>query len=102
MDSEPLRAIAPEYPGGYLEEEEEQGGSRPLGVTAQGYRRLPEEGLRGELFGLRPLLNTRASPEDEEEEEEERGRSFGLAVTALALQAAAQGRRRVVSCLDLK
>ena len=36
----------------------------------QSYRRLPEEGLRGELFGLRPLLNTRACPEDEEEEEE--------------------------------
>ena len=27
MDSEPLRVTTPEHPGGYLEEEEEQGGS---------------------------------------------------------------------------
>ena len=36
------------------------------------------------------------------EEEEEHGRSFGLTVTALELQEAAQRRRRLVSCLDLK
>ena len=37
VDSEPLRATAPEHPGGYLEEEEEQGESLQLGVIAQGY-----------------------------------------------------------------
>ena len=37
VDSEPLRGTAPEHPGGYLEEEEEQGGSLRLGVIAQGY-----------------------------------------------------------------
>ena len=36
----------------------------------QSYRWLPEEKLRGELFGIRTtLLNTGACPEDEEEEE---------------------------------
>ena len=40
VDSEPLRATAPEHLGGYLEEEEERGGSLRLGVIAQGYGRL--------------------------------------------------------------
>ena len=65
--------------------------------------RLPKEERSSELFGLRPLLNTGACPEEEEEEEEEEiGGSFRLAVTALELQAAAQRRRQLVSCLDLK
>ena len=40
----------------------------------QSCRRLPEEKLRGELFGFRTtLLNPGACPEDEEEEEQPLG-----------------------------
>ena len=82
------------------DKEEEKHGRLDSEWLYQSHRWLPEEEVCGEVFGLRPLLNTGACPE--EEEEEERSRSFGLAVTALALQVAAQRRRRVVSCLDLK
>ena len=34
------QSTALEHPGGYLEEEEERGGSLRLGVIAQGYGRL--------------------------------------------------------------
>ena len=48
--------------GACPEEEEEERGRLDLEWLYQSYRRLPEEGLRGELFELRPLLNTRACP----------------------------------------
>ena len=50
--------------GACPEEEEEERGCLDSEWLYQSYRRFPEEGLRGELFGLRPLLNTGACPEE--------------------------------------
>ena len=58
------RAVWTQDTGACPEEEEEECGHLDSEWLYQSYRRLPEEGLRGELFGLRPLLNTGACPEE--------------------------------------